>query len=166
MELLIRGDAEALGVVAREQRGSFRFLMGRLWDPDPVLGQRAAAALGELAAAHPDLGREALRRMMWALTDEAAMNGVSAIPLLAEVARQAPEVAAPFVGPVASRLWDHGLREQIAETLAVVRAVAPRLVAEVADVVRAQLATGDPDETWLVTRILGARPEMEAADGA
>lgn len=162
MEFLVHGDAEALAAVVREQPGTLRHLMGRLWDPDPALRRRALDALGELAAAHPDRGREALRRMMWALTDEAATNGVFGIPLLAAVARHAPEVAAPFVGPVASLLWDAGLRPTIAETLAEVREAAPALIADVADVVRHQLGAGTPDETWLLTRILGPQPETEA----
>lgn len=157
--LLRSGDDAGLReVVVREPR-SIRHLMGRLWDPDETIRRRAAEAVGDLAAAHPRLGRDVLRRMMWSLTDEAATNGLYVIPVLAVVAARDPKLAAPFVAPVASLLWDHGLRPAIVDALERIRTEAPELKRCVREVVLTHLDPADPAERACLVRILGSNWE-------
>ncbi len=68
-----------------ENPRAIRFLQGRLWDPDDEIRSRAAEALGAAAAAHPELGRELLRRALWALNDESATNGAYMLPAIGEI---------------------------------------------------------------------------------
>ena len=70
MEMLRQGDVEELERGVGENPAAVRFLQGRLWDADPEIRRLAAIALGSAAAAHPDLGREVLRRALWSLNDE------------------------------------------------------------------------------------------------
>jgi HEAT repeat protein len=164
MELLRAGDGEGLRRLASDDRRTLRHLMGRLWDPDVDLRRRTAEAIGDVADSHPDLGREALRRMMWSLTDEAATNGRYAVPVLAAVAVRDPDLAAPFVGPVASLLWDRGLRPEIVAALERIRDHRPELVDQVGDVVRRHLDPVRPEDRRDLIRILGN--EEEETDGA
>lgn len=128
MELLRSGDREGLeGLVAGQPR-AVRHLQGRLWDPDPVIGARAAEALGAAAANHPELGRELLRRALWALNDESATNGAATLPEIGEIGYRCPMLVAPFVAPMASLLWDDGLRPGILRALCRIAESAPELV--------------------------------------
>ncbi len=162
--LLRSGDRPGLReVVVREPR-AIRHLMGRLWDTDAEVRFHAAEAIGDLAAAHPDIGRDVLRRMMWSLTDEAATNGVFVVPVLAAVAARDGALAAPFVAPVASLLWDRGLRPAIVDALERIRTEAPQLTEHVRDVVLAHLDPADPAERACLARILGSN--WESSDDA
>ena len=127
-ELLRQGRDEALAELASRDRGAVRPLLGRLWDPEPVIRQRAASALGLAAAANPDLGVEVARRLMWALNDESATNGVYGIPALGQIGRRSPEVITPFLSPMAAMAWDDGLRVELLLALAAVARTAPGLV--------------------------------------
>ena len=128
MELLRVGDEQELGaLVSREPRAT-RFLLGRLWDPDEDLRRRAARALGSVAASHRELGTDLLRRLMWALNDESATNGLYGIPAVAEIGFHDPELVAPFIAPLASLSWDDGLRHEIISALTRIAEAAPDVV--------------------------------------
>jgi hypothetical protein len=131
MELLRRGDTDGLDQMVAETPAAVRFLHGRLWDPDPEIRSRAAIALGAAAAAHPDLGRELLRRALWAINDESATNGAYVLPAVGEIGRRAPELSAPFVGPMTAYLWDEGLRPSILKALCRIADVAPEQIEEI-----------------------------------
>ena len=133
MELLRQDDAEGLEEMVDENPAVIRFLQGRLWDADPEIRCRAAIALGAAAASHPDLGRELLRRALWALNDESAMNGKYVLPAIGEIGRRAPDLAEPFVGPMTSYLWDEGLRPGILRALCRMADVAPELIEDIHD---------------------------------
>jgi hypothetical protein len=128
MELLQLADSSRLERLAAEDPRAMRYLVGRLWDPDDELRQRAAAAVGAASAAHRDLGRNVLRRLLWALNDEAACNGVYGLAAIGEIGARTPELVENFVGPVASLAWDDGLRLEILHALARIAEVAPDLV--------------------------------------
>jgi hypothetical protein len=129
MRALRSGDEAAVRHLATTDRRAMRHLFGRLWDPDESIRRRAADGVGWAAAAHPDQGRTVLRKVLWSLNDESATNGVYAIPALAAVAHRAPELARPFVQPMASYAWDDGLRPAIEEALESMAAVLPEEVA-------------------------------------
>ncbi len=94
MELLRQGITEGLERMVADDPSAVRFLQGRLWDVDPEIAHFAAEALGAAGAVHPDLGREVLRRALWALNDESATNGAAMLPAIGEIGR-----------PVARILW-------------------------------------------------------------
>jgi hypothetical protein len=144
MELLRQGDSEGLERMVGETPAAVRFLQGRLWDADPEIRSEAAVALGAAAVAHPGLGRELLRQALWALNDESATNGAYVLPAIGEIGRRAPDLAAPFVGPMAGYLWDDGLRQGILEALCRMNETAPELIDDVRDRL---LAVGETDDT-------------------
>jgi hypothetical protein len=129
MSLLRAGREDAVAGLAVSDRRALRPLLGRLWDPDPRIRHHAAAAVGRAAEAHPDLGLEIVRRLMWALNDESATNGVYGIAALGEIGRRCPEMMAPFVPPLVAMAWDDGIRLELLEALGRVAETAPRLVA-------------------------------------
>ena len=75
--MLLSGSASELRDLVVAEPRTMRHLLGRLWDPDTAIRKRAAVAVGHGAAAHPELGTEVLRRLMWTLNDESAMNGAN-----------------------------------------------------------------------------------------
>jgi len=128
-ELLQQGrETELVGRVVADAR-IVRPLLARLYDPSNPIRDRAARVLGHAAAAHPELGREVARRLLWALNDESATNGVYGIAALGQIGRQAPDLVAPHVSALARMAWDHGLRLAILAALAEVARSSPGLVA-------------------------------------
>jgi hypothetical protein len=129
MELLSQGCEHQLAELAAADRRAVRPLLGRLWDPDDGIRAVAARAVGMAAAAHPELGSDLVRRLLWNLNDESATNGVFGLPALGEIGRHAPAVIEPFIGPMVSLAWDDGLRVALLAALAAVAGSAPELVA-------------------------------------
>jgi len=159
MELLRHGDLESLERTVVENPPAARFLQGRLWDMDPEIRNNAATALGAAAAAHPELGREVLRRALWALNDESATNGGPMLPAIGEIGRRAPEVVAPFIGPMTAYLWDDGLRLGILRALCRISEVAPELVDEIRGRLLEIKNTNDAAEQACLDRLLGVNKE-------
>jgi hypothetical protein len=127
--MLREGDTDGLKGLLQERPAAVRHLLGRLWDPDPMLRERAAEAVGFAATEHPAMGLELLRRFAWALNDESATNGVFAIPAVAAIATRSPEMAAPFVGQLVDALEDPGLAAVAMEALERIGREAPELLA-------------------------------------
>ena len=159
MELLRQGDTESLERMVVERPAAVRFLQGRLWDPEPQIRSRAATALGAAAAAHPDLGRELLRRALWAINDESATNGGPMLPAIGEIGRRSPDLVAPFVGPMTAYLWDDGLRPGILRALHRIAEVAPELIEDVRDRLLALGAANDSGEQILIDSLLAMNRE-------
>ena len=143
MEMLRQDDTGGLERIVVDNPAAIRFLQGRLWDPDPEIRSRAAVALGAAAKTHPDVGRELLRRALWALNDESATNGAYMLPAIGEIGRRAPDMVKPFVGPMTSFLWDEGLRPGILSALCRIAEVAPELIEEIRDRILAVAKTDD-----------------------
>jgi HEAT repeat protein len=154
MQLLQVGDEQELSaLVSREPRAT-RFLLGRLWDSDRALRQRAARALGMVAAAHPEIGLDLLRRLMWALNDESATNGLYGIPAVGEIGFNDAELVAPFIAPLASLSWDDGLRREIISALTRIAEAAPEAVRRVCPLVAEHVDFEDPEERLAFERLL------------
>jgi hypothetical protein len=164
MEMLRRGDRQGLEQLVAVEPRAVRHLQGRLWDADAGVRERAAEAMGAAAAANPELGRELLRRAMWALNDESATNGADTLPVIGEIGFRAPELVAPFVGPMTSYLWDDGLRPGILRALCRIAETAPELAAGVRDRLLTIEHTNDPGEQACLDRLLAVN--REGADGA
>ncbi len=127
--MLRESDSDGLKELLRERPAAVRHLLGRLWDPDPMLRERATEAVGFAATEYPEMGLELLRRFAWALNDESATNGVFAIPAVAAIAGRNPEMAAPFVGQLVVALEDPGLAAVAMEALERIGREAPELLA-------------------------------------
>ena len=163
MEMLQRGDSEGLEQMVIEQPSAIRYLQGRLWDAEQRVHQNAAEALGSAVATRPKLGREILRRALWALNDESSTNGAPMLPVIGEIGFRNPEVVAPFVGPMTSYLWDDGLRPGILRALSRIAERAPRLVMEVREQLLEIEHAEDPGEQACLDRLLAVK--REGADG-
>jgi hypothetical protein len=163
MELLRRDDTEGLEQMVVESPAAVRFLQGRLWDAEPEIRSRAATALGAAAVAHPELGRELLRRALWAINDESGTNGGPMLAAIGEIGRRAPDLVAPFVGPMTSYLWDDGLRAGILDALCRIAETAPEVVDEVRDRLRAFESLLDPGEQAVLESLLAVN--REGVDG-
>lgn len=154
MELLRAGDEQALSALAAQEPLATRYLIGRLWDPDEALRRRAAGALGVAAASHPEIGIDLTRRLMWALNDESATNGLYGIPALAEIGYRNPQLIAPFVAPLASLAWDDGLRPEILRALIRIAESNPELVHPVCRQLAGHVDNEDPVEREAFERLL------------
>ena len=154
MELLRAGDEQTLGALAADDPRAVRFLLGRLWDSDETLRRRSARAIGVAAASHRDIGADLLRRLMWALNDESATNGLYGIAALAEIGFNDPELVDPFVAPLASLSWDDGLRLEIIRALTRIAEARPETVWSVCDLVAENVDLEDPDERRAFARLL------------
>lgn len=137
MEVLKSADRSRLEALCAAEPRSVRYLVGRLWDTDEAMRESAAYGLGVAAVAHPELGRDVLRRLMWALNDEAGIHGVYGLAAIGEIGARDPALVADFVGPIASLAWDDGLRMEILRALNRIAESAPTLVAPlIGDVAR------------------------------
>ncbi len=128
MELLRTGDMQGLDALIEARPVAVRHVLGRLWDVDSVVRERAAVAVGSAAAHHQELGLELMRRFAWALNDESATNGVDVIPAMAAIAIRVPEMAQPFVGQLVGALQDPGLSHEAKRALEAIRRRRPELV--------------------------------------
>lgn len=152
-ELLRNGDVSNLERLATSDRRVMRHLLGRLWDPDEDVRRCAAEGVGAAAGAHPDLGIDVIRRLIWALNDESATNGVYAVAALGEIGARDPELMKEFVGPLASYVWDDGLREEILKALLRIATVAPSLVAPYLELVEPHIDDQQPYERELAAEL-------------
>ena len=150
MELLQSADTSQLERYAVARPKAVRFLLGRLWDCDPEIRRRAAVGIGAAAAEHELLGLDVVRRLVWALNDEAATNGVYALAAIGEIGARSPDLIGPFVGPVAGYAWDDGLRPEIIRAMIRIAETAPHLVAPFIDEIKQRV---DPDDASQVALI-------------
>jgi hypothetical protein len=153
MEMLRAGDGQALGALATQDARATRYLLGRLWDPDEATRRRAARAIGVAAASHPEIGVDLVRRLMWALNDESATNGLYGIPALAEIGFNDPDLIQPFIAPLASLSWDDGLRLEILRALKRIAEAAPDLVRPVVEQVADLVDREKPEEVEAFDRL-------------
>jgi hypothetical protein len=158
MAYLQAADSDGLESLVRQDRRVVRHLVGRLWDTGGQNRELVSRALGAAAAAHPDLGTEVARRLVWALNDEAAMNGVYGLPALAEMACQAPRVMGPFVGPFSSFLWDDGLRSEILRSLERIADCEPQLLGQAREALQQCAKTENPEERRRIAALLDSIP--------
>ena len=164
MELLRQGRDEALAELAASNRKALRPLMGRLWDPDPEIRRRAASAVGCAAVTHEELGIDIVRRLLWALNDEAATNGVFGIPALGEIGRRSPAMLAPHVPALVSMARDAGLRTELLRALLAVADTDPRQVAPHLEALTRLVEPAGPEDAELLRRLHEAVGEGRSND--
>ena len=153
MELVLAHHDAGLEQLAAAEPRALRPLLGRLWDEDRSRRRMVARALAAGAAAHPELGAEIVRRLLWALNDEAGTNGVYGVAALGEIGARCPDLMEPFVGPLASWARDDGLRPEILRALARIGGSAPRLVQPHLEDIRRLVDPGDPEEARLLADV-------------
>nr|CAJ31130.1 hypothetical protein 42c90012 [uncultured sulfate-reducing bacterium] len=154
MELFRAGDGDGLEAIVLQRPQAVRHLIGRMWDTDQEVRRLAARALGVAAAADPEKGADLARRLLWALNDESATNGLYGLAALGEMGFSAPDLMAPFVGPMASYLWDEGLRLEILKALARMAESDRGLIESVRGVLEDHADTSDPEEMRLIEGLL------------
>jgi len=155
-ELLQQGREDAVAELAMANPRALRPLVGRLWDPDREIRLRAVRAVGHAATAHPDLGLEVIRRLMWALNDESGTHGVYGIPALGEIGRRAPDLIAPYVPALVSMAVDSGLRLELLRTLTAIAESAPHIVVGHLDRLAPCIDDSRPDERQALDRLVAA----------
>lgn len=153
LELLRRGREDELAGRATADPRLVRPLLARLYDTEEEIRDGAARVLGRVAASHPELGQEITRRLMWALNDESATNGVHAVPALGQIGHRAPDLMRVHVSALARMAWDDGLRLAILEALREVADSAPELVAAELDAIEPHLHAARPAEQAAWTRL-------------
>ena len=104
-----------------------------------------------------------MRRALWALNDESATNGAAMLPAIGEIGRRAPDLVAPFVGPMAAYLWDEGLRPGILRALCRIADVAPELVGTVRGWLLELEEIDNPGEQEAIDHLLAVN--RESVDG-
>jgi len=159
MNALNGADVHGVERIAAGDPRATRHLLGRLWHPDSETRRMAAIGLGAAAAAFPELGRDIARRLMWALNDESATNGVYGLAALGEIGARCPELIRPFVAPIASCAWDGGLRQEILKALARIADAAPDLVRPEIARVGAHVTGSDPEEQELMNELIAKTRE-------
>ena len=165
MELLRQGREEDVAELAISDPRTLSPLMGRLWDPDARIRRGAAAAMGRSAGACPSLGLEMVRRLMWALNDESATNGVYGIAALGSIGRRCPDVLAPFIQSLVSMASDDGLRAEILKALAEIAAADRRLVRDHLARLEAHLDDSREEEVAAFRRLVAlAKGEEDEGD--
>jgi hypothetical protein len=160
-EMLQQGQDVALAELAAANPRSLRPLLGRLWDPDRTIRTRAARAIGIAAAAHPERGLEVVRRLMWALNDESATNGVYGVPALGQIGRSAPEMLADFVPALVAMVDDAGLRLELLRALCAIAESAPRRVAVHLDRLARSVDDTQPEEREAFSRLVALTKESK-----
>jgi len=160
-QMLDLGDTTGLEQLVSAEPGALHHLVGRLWDPDSTISRRAAAALGHGACAHPELGREVLRRLLWALNDESGMHGAAACVAVAEIGARAPEVASPFLAPFASCAGGKELRPEVLEALQHIVVERPELALEIAEVLKPMSGSIDDEDRVVYEQLVGPLREKD-----
>jgi HEAT repeat protein len=159
MDALNAADVRGVERIAVADPRATRHLLGRLWDPDSETRRVAAIGLGAAAASHTELGRDVVRRLMWALNDESATNGVYGLAALGEIGARCPELIRPFVAPIASYAWDDGLRSGILRALSRIADAAPDLVRPEVARVREFVTGSDPEERKSLNELISKTRE-------
>ena len=153
-ELLQQGREETLTELALADSRALRPLVGRLWDSDSTIRNRAARVVGRAAAIHSDLGEDVIRRLMWALNDESGTNGVYGIPALGEIGRCAPDLLAAHVPGLVAMSQDDGLRLEILRALAALAESAPSLLVGEVERLKQWVDDSRPEERQAFGRLV------------
>ncbi len=108
------GDIEEL--VANEPR-AVRYFVGMSYHSDPDVRKKAARGVAIAARHHPELVRNIVRRLVWAMNDESGTNALTAPEVLQAIADERPELLLPMVPDLTRLAADPGLHEGLAKTL-------------------------------------------------
>ncbi len=156
MELLRESRQEELVGRVRAEPRALRHLLARLYDAEATVRRNAARAIGEGAAIHRELGLEIVRRLLWALNDESATNGVYGIPALGEIGRVCPDRFAPFLPTLVAAAEDDGLRLAILEAVTRIAEGDANLVRPHLGRLAALCRGSSPEERRTLRRLEGA----------
>jgi hypothetical protein len=125
LESLVEGDSR-----------SVRYLVGLTYQVDPDVRDSAAHGLALASRHHPELVREVVRRLVWAMNDESGTYAASAPDVLRRIAEISPESLLPSLPDLLRLSADEGLHDRLVELC---RLVAARFPGEAARSVQASL---------------------------
>lgn len=115
-------ELEELEALLVRQPGAWRRLWRFLYHGDEAVRHRAARAFGRAVALwsgdRPELAREVLRRLFWAMNEESGSVCWGAPEAAGEILRHRPELCGDFVPLLVSLLPDPALRRGVLWALA------------------------------------------------
>ncbi len=124
-------------------------LFSLLYNEDDIIRWRAVDALGyvvdKLTVTKPELGREIIRRLFWALNDESGGNAKSAPEAIGSIISRQPDVYCDYIPMVLSFLDDDSLRRGVLWTVAQIAQVNSNLVKSYADKILPLVNNKDPE---------------------
>ncbi len=106
-------------LVADDSR-SLRHLVAMTHQPDEEVRKVACLGVGLAARYHPELVRETVQRLVWAMDTGSGGNALTAPEVLQAIARQRPELLLPVVPDLVRLSGDDGLHDGIADALCIV----------------------------------------------
>lgn len=116
-------DLESL---VEEDSRSVRYLVGLTYQVDPEIRDAAARGLALASRYHPELVREIVRRLVWAMNDESGTYAASAPDVLRQIAEVSPEALLPSLPDLLRLSADPGLHDRLVELSRLVAAKFPR----------------------------------------
>lgn len=115
-------ELHELEALLREHPRMWRRLWRFLYHPEDTVRWRAADALGQMVARQsedrPELAREVLRRLFWAMNEESGSVCWGAPEAVGEILSRKPELCVEFVPVLVSHLSDRTLRPGVVRALA------------------------------------------------
>ncbi len=111
---------DELGTLVAREKGALRHLVALAYRPDPAV--RAAAVRGVALASrhHPKLVQETLRRLVWAMNEEAGTNAAAAPEVFRAVAEERPELVLPMLGDLTRLARDPAFRDALTDVVRLV----------------------------------------------
>lgn len=163
VEALVRArDWDRLIEVVRAHRKAWGYLIRLLYAEDEALGWQAVEAcgrlMGALATSQPEVCREVVRRLLWALNEESGTAGRLVAPAVGEAIACAPEILGDFAGALLPALEEPYLQAGAAWAFGRIGQVRPDLVRDAVPSLQALLAS--PNATvrehaaWALDQIL------------
>ncbi len=115
--LVEKNDVDGLrGLVARQAR-AVRYLVGFSYQRDDDKRKTAVEAIALAGGYHPDLVKNIIRRLVWAMNDESGTNAQTAPQVLRAVSEKHPELLLPMVPDLVRLCDDDNLRPGLLSTL-------------------------------------------------
>lgn len=124
---LMNGELEEL---VRSEPRAIRYLLGMSYNLDLEIRRTAARGVALASKHHPKLVQNVVRRLIWAMNDEAGTNALTAPEVLRAIAEERPELLLPVVADLTRLAADPGLQVGLAGTLRTVAKRCPGKVGE------------------------------------
>ncbi len=149
--LIEKGDIETLRKMAPENPRVVSAIIALTYDKDSLLTWKAIEAMGEvvkeITERSVEEGGNVIRRLLWSITEESGGIGWSALEMLAEVIRNAPEQYAQIV-PLIIEYYDEAIfRPSVLYALCRIGSAHPELIYDhekVKEILTEALSDPDP----------------------
>lgn len=123
-------DLDRLVALVEENVRALRHVVGLTYKPEAELRELATSCLARVAKVHPDEMEEVVLRLVWAMHEEAATNGVTVPPVLRAIAQAEPALVLPMLPELFRLTKDPALRDGLAATIKILSQNFPEEVAQ------------------------------------